>query len=66
MVLEMNAVDDETDNTLKHSSYDCLKVLANKNEYNELEKSRPQIENPGYIENKMKINEMKQNNQRTR
>ena len=31
------------------------------NEYNNLEKSQPQIEKPDYIENKTKINKMKQN-----
>ena len=54
----MNAVN-ETDNALKQSSNDCMKNSAIENEYNKLEKSQTQLENPDYSENKIKIDEMK-------
>ena len=38
-----------------------MKTSVTKNEYNKSENCQPQIENPNYIENKIKINEMKQN-----
>ena len=50
-----------TDNTLKQSSKDYVKTATMENEYNKLENSQPQIENLGNIENKIKINEKKQN-----
>ena len=57
----MNAVNNETNSTLKQLSNDCIKSLATENEYNKLENSQPRIENPDYTENEIKINEMKQN-----
>ena len=38
-----------------------MKTSALENEYNKLEYSQPQIENFDYTENKIKIDEMKQN-----
>ena len=37
-----------------------IKNSAKENEYNKLENSQPQIENPDYRENKIYIDEMKQ------
>ena len=34
---------------------------SHRNNYNKLENTLPQIENPDYTENKIKIDEMKQN-----
>ena len=47
VAIEMNAVNNETDNTLKQSKNDCMKTPATENKYNELENSQPQIENGG-------------------
>ena len=58
-VLEKNAVNNETDNTLKQSINYRMKNSVSENEFNELEISQPRIENPNYTENKIKINEMK-------
>ena len=38
-----------------------MKTPATENEYNELEYCHPQIKTPDYTENKIKIDEMKQN-----
>ena len=38
-----------------------MKTPATENEYNKLVNCRPQIENKDWTENKIKINEMKQN-----
>ena len=38
-----------------------VKTLAKENQFHKLEKSQPQIENPDYTENKILIDEMKQN-----
>ena len=54
--LEMNTVNDETDNTFKQSSKDYIETSATENKYNKLEDSQPQIENLDYTENKIKIN----------
>ena len=51
----MNAVNNETDNRLKQSSNDCRKTPATENEYNKLENSQTQIENPDYTENKLAL-----------
>ena len=37
----MNAVYNETDYTLKHSSNDCMKIPATENEYKKLENCQP-------------------------
>ena len=39
--LEMIAVNNETDNTFKQSSKDCMKTPATENKYNKLENSQP-------------------------
>ena len=59
--LEMNAINNETNKTLKQSNNHWMKTPAIENEYNKLEKRKPQIENTDYTEDKIKINEMKQN-----
>ena len=61
IVLEMNVVNDEIDNTLKQSSNYFMKTPARENERNKLENSPPQIENPVYTENKIRVDEMKRN-----
>ena len=38
-----------------------MKTPATENEHRKLKNSQPQIENPDYTENKIKIDEMKQN-----
>ena len=38
-----------------------MKTPATENEYNKFENNQPQIEKPDYTENKIKIDEMKQN-----
>ena len=38
-----------------------MKTPATKNNHSKLENSQPQIENPDYTENNIKIDEMKQN-----
>ena len=43
---EINAVYNETDNKLKQSSNECMKIPASENEYNKLENRQPLKENP--------------------
>ena len=38
-----------------------MKIPAAENEYNKFENLKPQIENPDYTKNNIKIDEMKQN-----
>ena len=45
----MNAGNNETDNTLKQSSNDCMKTPAIENDF-KLENSQPQIENLDYFD----------------
>ena len=49
----MNVVNNE--NSLKESGNNCTKTPATANKYNKLGNNLPQIENPDYIENKIKI-----------
>ena len=44
VALKMNALNKETDNSLKQSSDDCMKTPAIENEYKKLDNSQPQIE----------------------
>ena len=55
----MNPVNNETNNTLKPSSNDCMKSPTRKERYKELENRQCQIENLEKI--KIKIDEIKQN-----
>ena len=57
----MNAVNNKTDNALKKSHNGYIKTSATENECNKWENSQPQIENPDDTENKIKIEEIKQN-----
>ena len=59
IVLEMNTGNNEMENALKQSSNCCMKTPAKENEYIKLENSQPQIENLHYMNNKIKIDEMK-------
>ena len=59
--LEINAVNNETDDTLKQTGNDYMKIPATENEYSKLENCQRQIENQGDIENKINADEMKQN-----
>ena len=57
----MNAENNETVNKLKESSKDSMKSAAKENKFNKFKNNQPQIENPEYTENKIKIDEMKDN-----
>ena len=64
-VLEMNAVNNETDNTSKQSSKEFMKTPVTEMEHYKLENRQLQIESPDYTKkkkkNKIKINKIKQN-----
>ena len=46
LLLKKNVVNNETDNTSKQSSDDCMKSPAMENECNKVENRLSQIENP--------------------
>ena len=61
VTLDVRVVNNETDNILKQSSKNWMTTPVTHNEWNKLKNSQPQIENPDCTENKIKIDEMKQN-----
>ena len=57
----MNVVNNESVNALKQSSNDRMKTPTIENDYNKLENSQSQIETLDYTENKINIDEIRQN-----
>ena len=60
IALEMDAFNQEPDNTLNQSSNDCMKFSSTEKEYNKSENNQPYIENPDYTK-KIRLNSTKWN-----
>ena len=60
VILEMNAVNNETDNTSKQSSNNCMKTSATESKYGKLKNRQSQIENTDSIK-EIEIDRMEEN-----